>query len=759
MFEFENNSIIICNNSYKNQILKKINKLVNVKFFSMNDVIKNMLFDYDYKTILYVIKKYNIKYEVALEYINNLYYVEDKKYNIEKLDFLVDLKNELIDNNLLIFNDKFKEYIKTKNIIIYNHVLNKFEKYILSNIKYKEVDTKNKKYIPTIYEFDNIEDEIEYVAYSISKLIQTRVDISKIKLTNITSDYINKIEKIFSFYNLRINKHNNIKISSTVIGKKFLNSLDIKSIDEYKNTDIYNKIIIILNKFVWCDDLNDLKILVEYEMNNTYISYKKYTNEIEVVDYNNYCFNDEYVFMLNFNQGVVPHLYKDEDYINDKIKPKYLDNTNEKNKLERLNIIKSINNIKDLTITYKLRTDFSAYYKSSIIDDLNVEVKHAYIPINESYSNLSQKIKFGIYLDNLIKFNEKSEYLDILNYNYNIDYNTYNNSFTGLNKDLINKYIKSKEKFNLSYSNMDDYNRCAFKFYIKNILNLKDTFEEFSVLLGRIYHHVLERAVKSDIDVEEEVNNFIKNEKIELTNSNKFFINITIDNLKYVISIIKKQQEQSRLNKIETEKNIVVPIKDNIYFKGFIDKIIYEKFDDYICAAIIDYKSYDKKPSLKYLDYGIGLQLPSYMYLSKYEYKNIKFSGFYLQNIKFKNVSLEEREKNLKLIGFTNTDKSLIEKLDVNYIDSSVIDGLKVNKDGSFSLNSLKSMLSSEKIDEIIDITKSKINETINNILESKFDINPKFDKENIGCEFCNFKDLCYMKNKDFVKINVDNKD
>ena len=63
---FENNSIIICNNSYKNQILKNINKLVNIKFFSINEFIKNMLFDYDYKTVLYVIKKYNIKYEVAL---------------------------------------------------------------------------------------------------------------------------------------------------------------------------------------------------------------------------------------------------------------------------------------------------------------------------------------------------------------------------------------------------------------------------------------------------------------------------------------------------------------------------------------------------------------------------------------------------------------------------------------------------------------------------------------------------------------------
>jgi len=40
---------------------------------------------------------YNIKYEIALEYLNNLYYIEDKLYNNEKLDFLFNVKKELIE--------------------------------------------------------------------------------------------------------------------------------------------------------------------------------------------------------------------------------------------------------------------------------------------------------------------------------------------------------------------------------------------------------------------------------------------------------------------------------------------------------------------------------------------------------------------------------------------------------------------------------------------------------------------------------------
>ena len=67
-------------------------------------------------------------------------------------------------------------------------------------------------------------------------------------------------------------------------------------------------------------------------------------------------------------------------------------------------------------------------------------------------------------------------------------------------------------------------------------------------------------------------------------------------------------------------------------------------------------------------------------------------------------------------------------------------------------------MLSDEEMNEVIAITKVKINETVENILNSKFDINPKYDKVNLGCEFCTFKDLCFMKEYDFVSIKESSK-
>ena len=757
-----NNSIIVLDDSYKRELLKKINKLINIKFINMDEFIKSYYFNYDEKSILYLIKNYNLKYEVALEYLENLIYVEDKEYNKKKLDFLVKIKRELIDNNLLIFNDKFKNYTHDKKIIIYKYNLSKFEKYLLKDLNYKIIDKESNNYTPRIYEFVDIEDEVEFVARKISELINSGIDINRIKLANISNEYIEIINKIFNFYNLRINKFNNIPIISTIIGKTFYDNLSnglnaIKSIENFNDTDIYKKIIDICNKYVWLDDIDDLKTLISYDLNHTYIENNEFTNMIEVIDYKNYENENDYVFMLGFNQGIIPKLYKDEDYINDSIKPDYIDNTVEKNIKEKEEVIKSIKSIKNLTITYKLKNSYTSFYPSNLIDDLG-EVKKVDIDYKISYSEISDKLNLTKYLDDYIKFGSRNNNLDLLISNYDIPYSTYTHSFNGIDKTKIKKYIREQNKFNLSYTLMDNYNRCAFRFYVDKILCLKKDNDNIGILLGNIYHYILEKAVKGNIDVHLEVNKYINDKEIKLSNSDRFFINRSIKNLEYVIEVLKKQKKFCNLKKVETEKFVNINICDNINFVGFIDKVLYDTIDDTTILALIDYKTYVKKPSLKYINYGIGLQLPTYMYLAKNSFKNIRFAGFYLQNIILDNKSLEEKEKSLKLIGFTNKDMNILKEFDSSYINSSVIDGIKTNKDGTFSSSSLKHMLSDTEIDEIIDITKNKIYEAVDNVLNANFDINPKYDKENIGCEFCSYKDLCFMKEYDYLRIKPDSK-
>ena len=62
--------------------------------------------------------------------------------------------------------------------------------------------------------------------------------------------------------------------------------------------------------------------------------------------------------------------------------------------------------------------------------------------------------------------------------------------------------------------------------------------------------------------------------------------------------------------------------------------------------------------------------------------------------------------------------------------------------------------LTKQEIDKLINITDSKINECISDIKNRDFKINPKMiNKQNIGCTYCKFKDICFMTNNDIEEL------
>ena len=128
--------------------------------------------------------------------------------------------------------------------------------------------------------------------------------------------------------------------------------------------------------------------------------------------------------------------------------------------------------------------------------------------------------------------------------------------------------------------------------------------------------------------------------------------------------------------------------------------------------------------------------------------KNIVYSGFYLQHLDYSNNSYI-------LEGYSNSDKQILSLFDKNYFDSDVIKGLKTNKDGSFKANS--KVLNTKEINDITIKTEKQIQKFIKNILDNQFTINPKvINKICIGCEFCQFKDICFRKEEDKVEIYFD---
>ena len=120
--------IVLAPYGIRSNIIKKREEYYNynIKFMTLEEFVKRYTFDYDNKTIYYLMKEYNIKYSTALVYLDNLYYISDKIDN-DKMSKLKEIKEYLDSNNLLIYDDLFRSYVKKNKVYIYGYdYINKY---------------------------------------------------------------------------------------------------------------------------------------------------------------------------------------------------------------------------------------------------------------------------------------------------------------------------------------------------------------------------------------------------------------------------------------------------------------------------------------------------------------------------------------------------------------------------------------------------------------------------------------------------------
>ena len=767
----KNNNLIITNNSNKKEILKymsSLNELVNVKVITPHELITNYYFDYDEKSVYYLMNKYNIKYSVARIYIENMYYVDDSS-DIDKIKNLYNMKQELINNKLLKNNELFKDFINNKNIIVYNisHMPNIVKK-ILDNYEYKVIENDSKDYKHDIYEFSSLNDEVSYVASKCALLIKSGVDINKIFLTNLNDEYRLIIKRIFKFFNLGVYLDEKYSIYSTKTAQKFLNLygsdikntiVSLKEIITKDEIDIYNKIINICNKYVWCDNYLSIKELIINDLKNTYIDLPVKENCIKEANIETKFNDDDYVFLLGFNQGVFPVIYKDEEYLSDYEKMSLnVETSIDKNEYEKQKVISILSNIKNLYITYKLKSLTDTFSISTINEELNYNVIKNNSD-NYEISNLYNKIKLASYLDLFNKYGSVNSDMELLYSNYkDIDYRKYDNKFKGIDKDLLYRFLDNK--LLLSYSSLDNYNRCNFRYYLNNILKVSPYEETFMQLIGNLFHYVLSNAFLKDFNYDDCFYGYIKDKKF--TKKEEFFINKLHKELRFIIDTINEQNKHTKLDQELYEEKVYINLEGNIKvtFMGIVDKLKYKNIDDKCIVAIIDYKTGNPNLDLNNIIYGIEMQLPIYIYLAKNHpnFEKIEVAGFYLQKILNNEIVADShhtyeqlKKKNLLLQGYSNDNIDILKCFDDTYTDSSVIKSLKTTQKGFYAYSKV---INNDTINKLVNIVEDKIKESSDNILNAKFDINPKkIGYDNLGCEFCKFKDICYMSEKDIVNL------
>ena len=746
--------ILLVPNNIKKSIIKKVKDKYynyNIKFMSLEEFSKRVTFDYNEKTIYYLMKKYNINYYISRLYLDNLYYI-NKKFDNEKMNNLIGIKEYLNNENLLIYDKYFKNYVKDKEIYIYGYnYINKYYKKILDSYNYKIIDCDNKiNNIDKIYCANYIEDEVIFVAGKICDLIKNNISINNIKVIA-SSEYESIIDRIFSFYNIPVNIKKNSLFGISSVKRVLENLNDISLIEDIKDNDIKNKLINIINKYSFVDDKSEVKELIINDLKNSYIN----TNGgIKLSSINEYFSDEDFVFLLGFNKENYPIICKDNDYFSDEEKEILgLDTSTDLNIKEKESIINKILCIKNLIITYKLYDDNNSYLKSDLLE---VDVEKI-INNNYSNSNMMNKVLLCKKLDDLVKYNIEDNDISLLLNNYDINYLSYDNNYKVIDKENLYKYLD--DKLTLSYTSFDNYNKCKFKYYISNILKINIIKNDFAMIIGNVCHYVLSCMNNNDFDIDKYFDDYIDKER-DFSKRELFFLDIIKEEVKFIIDTLKKQLTYSSFDKELYEKKVFVNKDKNIKinFMGVIDKVRYKEEDGVTYLVVIDYKTGNTDIKLNNIDYGIGMQLPIYLYLSKnLDLNNIKVVGFYLQKLLVtandnKKDYIVAKEDTLKLEGYSINEENVLSKFDNTYNDSKLIKSLKTSSKGFYSYSKV---LSSEDIDDIINKIDKLIDNVIDNILEADFAINPKvIDGVNVSCSYCEYRDICFRNERNIEYIN-----
>lgn len=757
--------LIVCPDKQKEYLLKEFSEkkqLINVKFMNIESFKKNYFYDFDDSTISFIMKKYQFNLDISKMYIKNMYFIDvSRNYSNKKLKFLKEIKIDLIENKMLKFNHSFKKYLIGKKIRVINYP--NLEKYLVDVFNELGAEICEKDYLEknfTVYEAIDIYEEVIFLINKIIELYKSKVNINQIFIVNLKDDYRYVIDRLFKMFKLPIELENNSSIDSTLIVKRYLIDGVIPDSNN-RNSDIVNKLIDIENSLVYLKDDPNYRLFLKQKIKDTKLSSLRYKNAIRVNnlfdrDYD----RDDYVFVLGFNEGILPVIYKDEEYITDSDKDEVsLYSTRFLNKREKENVIKYLSNIPNLFISYKLSSFKDVFYPSSMIGDYNMSV----IPCQNECFNYSNKYNLrmlSIYLDNYYKYKEENKNLRSLYKTYKdvVLYNTYSNVFTGISKK---NFIEYMGKIGLAYTSMNTYNLCGFKYYVNYVLKLDPFCENFQTFIGNLFHYMLEVFFNEDFEFDIYWNNYIKDKKLEI--KERFFLEKLKKNLKSVLDIIEEQRMYTDFKECYCEKNIVIPLENgeiDSYFSGKIDKIMYYKNSNDTYFSIVDYKTGSFDNSLNNMKYGIGMQLAIYLYLVEKSglFTNPILAGMYFQKVLIGNVNYDLKKSyqdkmrdSLKLVGYSTDNEDILRCFDHEYTDSKIIKSMKVTSKG---FSRYAKLIDRELELSIFNYTEKIIYETLQKIVEADFGINPKkIDFKDVSCKNCKYRDLCYIQEDDYVNL------
>ncbi|MCI2111527.1 MAG: PD-(D/E)XK nuclease family protein [Bacilli bacterium] len=469
-----------------------------------------------------------------------------------------------------------------------------------------------------------------------------------------------------------------------------------------------------------------------------------------------------HLYLVNCALGVYPKSYRDSDFLSDAEKKEAglpVSSVLNRERLAELSALLKGPQVRFLSLHERYEKSF--FLPASFTREEGYE-----IVFNEEspYEYSSQKGAFYLcsLLDKKRKYLYEDPSLAYLAGSVTATYDTYRSGFTPFAS------VDPSAPRSYSYSALKSFLECPFRYYLERVLGLNDRAPSFASSLGNVFHAVMEAAIEPGFDFEASWAASVASEAA----SNPFSAmerTLLEGDKPYCLEAVKFHRshfEQMERPSFAPEKTFraTVPDRPLVGINGRIDLAIETGERGYL--TLLDYKTSDRQYLNQALvPLGFSLQLPFYAYACSIDpdFSKRPLLGLFIADILPGGPADKRGEKEdfangtFPLRGVFLADPSALRSLDPLFVGNDYIKGYSYAPEKGFSCRSNANGSTHKSAEELNAFgleAKKRLLDSDAKIRRSEFQIAPKkVEGEVDACEYCPYRDVCFRKEEDYVRL------
>lgn len=739
---------------------------LDLRFFSKSDLLKGLTFESDLLTVEEAKNFLDTSYAIAQEFVSLLPIVSLAEKGIPERFF--SLLQHLDAKELLYRHPSFLRLLQGKKVVVFAYSKRDRELALMLRKAgvspiYEELPLNPEETAVHAY-FDEKRETIAAFEKIRNDLETGAVDSPSSVNLLAGPGYDKEIRRLSRRYGLPVNGLDDAFLSSFPSYKKFYGSLQSgMAVDEafavlessgrvYRERETLASLLSEISPLSSGDRSSYLKLL-QYGADRKKVRANSYQEGINLVSLDEAAPYLEHLYVIGFNAPAFPPASKDDGLLSTAEKEAMGINTAFIENAMAAELVRTLlrtgsDRYFSLVDKNGLGRDDKPPFRPYVMEKEPIREERV-LPVNESgipcsYSKEETEFLSARAKDNLRLYREESEeqayYSDA-----ELNYCGYDNSFTGVSFP-IPKPLK------LSYSSLDAYLNCPFRYYLDSFLLPDNREYSFNAAFGTLFHYAVQIEQGGTIDwkaVAEEADRRFDGHYLDRC--------LALEKVKYAAALVRQHDAfiaNSKFGKaVQREKLVYQQLSDDLAVKGRIDEACFSSDQ----VIIVDFKTGSASFSYSEALKKRNLQLPTYLLMARELFKGYEPVGAFIVSAKGFGLGLDDP---FKLDGIFLDEEDTMIALDPRLQPSSAshyVEGLKRKKDGDYGQSSKR--IAAADLNKLADTALEAFEEVGRDVFAHAFPIAPKRVKGRTPCKLCGLRDVCFLKDEQIVEDDGDEGD